>query len=734
MPGMTMQQAFDLAVQHHQAGRLKEAEGGYRKILEMEPLHAGALHHLGVIAHHAGRSDLAVNLIQQALLSLPLYSDAHNSLGIVLEATGRLEEGIAAYRMAVNLKPDCPDFLKNLGYALGSSGNLDEALAALQKAIDIRPGFAEAHLGLGTALREKHQYDGAIDAFSRAIALNPGLKEAYGNLRVVLQARGRLDEAIAIFMQALALEPDSVEVMNDLGIALSERGRSDEAVVTYRRAIALKPDYHPADNNLGNTLREMGKLDEAVAAYDQALGLLPDSWEINLNSGNALRDRGDLDEALAAYGKALALRPGCHHAHSNILYCLHFLPGSDAAPIAEEHRLWSQRHAVPLREHNRPHSNDRSPERRLRIGYISPDLRLHSVSFFLDGLLEQHDRTMVDVFCYSDTQDQDSMTARLCGHGGNWRRISGLADPEVAGLIRGDRIDILVDLAGHTANNRLSLFARKPAPVQVTWLGYPNTTGLDTMDYRVTDACADPPGQTEQFHSEQLVRLPRSAWCYQPPRESPPVGPPPFRVAGHVTFGCFNALPKINKPLLQLWAEILIAVPGSRLLLKNNAMGEGSVRQRLIDFFGISGISPERLELIERMPDFLGHLALYGRVDIALDTFPYHGTTTTCEALWMGVPVVTLGGETHVPRVGVSLLSNLGRREWIATTRAAYVDQAVRLAGDFQRLAGLRATLREELLASPIMDAPAFARDMEAAYRKMWRTWCGRLDSPSCPE
>jgi predicted O-linked N-acetylglucosamine transferase (SPINDLY family) len=413
---------------------------------------------------------------------------------------------------------------------------------------------------------------------------------------------------------------------------------------------------------------------------------------------------------------------------------MNYHPGMEASAIAEEHRRWNQVHAEPLRPFILPHTNERSPSRRLRIGYVSPDFRAHSVAYFLEGLLEHHDHSQVEVFCYAEVANPDAVTARMEQLAGHWRRITGMPDAEVAELIRHDGIDILVDLAGHTANRRLLVFARKPAPVQVTWLGYPNTTGLDTIDYRLTDHFADPPGSTEHLHSEQLIRLPQSAWCYRPLENPPPVSAPPVHDTGHITFGCFNAMPKINRPLLELWSGILLAVPGSRLLLKNASLGETSMQHQLWKQLQEMGIGPERVEMVGCVPDLSGHLGMYGRVDIALDTFPYHGTTTTCEALWMGVPVVTLAGKTHVSRVGASLLSNLGHQEWIASIPEEYVKIAVELAKDLPRLTALRSTLRERMQASPLMDAAGFARDIEAAYRKIWRTWCAQPESHPCPK
>jgi predicted O-linked N-acetylglucosamine transferase (SPINDLY family) len=700
MPEMTIQQAFDLAVQHHQAGRLNEAESIYRQILAAEPQHFGSLHHLGLIAHQVGKNEIAVDMIRQALV----------------------------------LNPTSPEAYSNLGNALREIGQHDEAISACRKAIAIQPGFPGAHYNLGLALYEKKQLDGAIAAYRQVIALRPSSPEAYSKLGNALQDKGRLDEAIVACRHALVLHTGYPEAHNNLANALRAKGELPEALAALRQAIALQPDNPAGHCNLGITLAEMGQFDEAIAAYRQAITIQPLMSVAHNNLGGVLKEMGRLDEAIVAYQQALSIRADYSSAHSNLVLTMHYPPGLEASVIAEEHRRWNRLHAEPLRPFIQPHANERSPDRRLRIGYVSPDFRDHSVAYFLEGLLEHHDPAQVEVFCYADVANPDAVTARMEQFAGHWHRIIGLADAELADLIRADGIDILVDLAGHTANNRLPVFARKPAPVQVSWLGYPNTTGLDTIDYRLTDALADPLGSGEELYTEQLVRLPRSGWCYRPFGQSPPVGVPPVHDTGYITFGCFNAMAKINDPLLELSTKILLAVPGSRLLLKNSPVAEPSVRQRISAMLGQAGIGPERLQVLGRVPDIAGHLACYGRVDIALDTFPYHGTTTTCEALWMGVPVVTLAGQTHVSRVGVSLLSNLGLAELIATSPGEYVDLAVGLAADLPRLAGLRASLRERMRASPLMDAAAFASDMEAAYREMWRKWCEQSESTPWPK
>jgi len=717
---MTIQQAFDLAFQHHQAGRLREAEQLYRQILAQHPAHIDALYLLGVLAHQVGRHDAAVDLIQRVIAIRPNWPEACFHLGDALNHLGRADQAIAAYRQTIALKPDCAEAHYNLGNVLNATGRGDEAISAYRQAIALKPSYFEAYNNLGSVLQASGRLDEAIAAYQQTLSLRPNSLEAYNNLGNSLRSKGLLDQAMAAFRQAIALKPNCAEAYNNLGNALKDQGQIDPAIAAYRQAIAIKPTVAEYHTNLGVALRAIGQSDQAIAAYRQALAIKPALAEAYNNLGVVLKDQGQLDQAIAAFHQAITLQPNYSEAHSNLLFTLHYPAGEDAQAIVDEHRRWNQQHAAPLRPLIRPHLNDRNPDRRLRIGYVSPDLHDHVVGWYLLPLLANHDHRNFEIFAYAQVPAPDAMTQRLREHTDGWRSLLGLSNAQAADLIRQDHIDILVDLAGHTTQNRLLVFAHKPAPVQVTYLGYPNTTGLATMDYRLSDAYADPPGQTEAYHCEHLLRLSPCAWCFAPTASPPLAARPP----GPITFGCFNNFPKVTEPMLKRWGHILLAVPASRLLLKSAGLGSASVRLRVQQLLGELGIGPERLELRGREPGYAGHLALYGRMDIALDTFPYHGTTTTCEALWMGVPVVSLAGLSHVARVGVSLLHNVGLPELVANTPAEYVRLAVDLANDLPRLQRLHSTLRPRLQASPLMDAPRFARNVEAAYRQMWWKYC----------
>ena len=786
---MTIPQAFELALQHHQSGRLAEAEGLYRQILAVDPRQAGALHLLGVVAHQLGRNDVAVELMRRALALAPGVPALHSDLGEAYRGLGQLDEAIAAYRQAIALQPDFPGAHSNLGIALRDKGQLNEAIAAYRQAIALQPNLPVAHNNLGNALQDKGQLEEAITAFRQAVALHPNYPEAYSNLGNALKNRGRLDEAIASYHQAVALRPNLSEAHTNLGVALQDKGQLDEAIAAhrqaialkpnfseahynlgialhgkgqidaavvayrqaialrpnypeaqcnlgnalreqgqlaegigaYRRAISLKPEFPEAHSNLGNALKDQGQLDEAIAAYRQAISHRPNYPDAHNNLGNALKDQGRLDEAIAAYRQAIALKPNFRDGHSNLIYAMHFHCSEDALAIREEHRRWNRQFAEPLRRFHRAHPNERDPERRLRIGYVSPDFREHVGACVVVPLFEAHDRSLYELHAYASVSRPDRISERLRRSVSAWHDVRRLGNEELAERIRQDGIDILIDLTMHMAHNRLPLFACKPAPIQVTWLAYPGSTGLETIDYRLTDALMDPPSPGTEGCSEESVRLPDSWCCYDPISNLPQAPVETSHWGEFVRFGSLNNFCKLNEPLLRLWGQVLAAVPGSRLLL---LAAEGRHRDDLRRTMETMGIAGHRVEFCGRCSRD-EYLRLYDRIDIALDPVPYNGVTTTLDALWMGVPVVSLAGKTAAGRAGLSLLSTAGLAELATRTPEEFVGVASGLAQDRPRLAQLRSTLRSRMEASPLMDAPRFARNIEAAYRTAWRRWCG---------
>ena len=575
----------------------------------------------------------------------------------------------------------------------------------------------------GLSLRGLGRTDDAIREFRTAVKLQPTLAEAHHQLGNVLKSLGRFVEAAASLREAARLAPDNAVVWLNLGVACLEMKAFPEASDCFQRAILLQPANPEAHNILGHALLSQGLITDAKRHLTEALRLRPGYPSAHNNLARALRAQGRQTEAIAHYQASLEGNPNAA-IHSNLLYAFNFVPDKSPEELWAEHRRWAELYSEPLRAAWRPHRNDLSPARRLRIGYVSPDLVSHAVAFFLEPVLIAHDRAQFEIFAYSDALAGDQVTERLRAQTTQWRDIAQLSDEQVATLIRQDRIDILVDLAGHTARNRLLVFARKPAPVQATWLGYPNTTGLTAIDYRITDSISDPVGQTEAWYSERLIRLPGPFSCYLPPSASPPVAPLPALASGHITFGCFNNFAKVTPQAIELWARLLRGIPNSRLFLKSRGLTDPETAGQIHAAFGRHEIAPDRIELNGDRLSVADHLELYRKVDIALDTFPYNGTTASCESLWMGVPVVTLAGRAHVSRVGASLLTHLAAPEWIAATPDEYAAICANLTSDLPRLAANRQGLRERMRCSPLCDGPSFTHHFETGYRAAWVHRC----------
>jgi protein O-GlcNAc transferase len=717
---MNIHQAFEEAVQRHQSGRFGEAEVLYRRIIAAQPDHAEVLHMLGLLAHQSGHHDAAGELMRRALALMPENAACHSNLSDVERVRKRFDEALAACRRAIELEPYFANAHNNLGNVFADMGRPEEAIAAYRRTLELTPEDAEVCVNLGNVLRATDRTDEAIAAFRKAASLQPENAAAHHSLGIVLKDARRMAEAVVALQRAIQLEPEFAEAHFHLGQAFREMDRVHDAIGSFRQAIRFKPDYAEAHQRLGAAFRASGQIAEAIAACGAAIRLKPDFAEAYGNLANALKDECRVEEAVAACRRALQLDPSLSVTHSNLLLCLHYLPAGDSGALFDEHCRWADIHAQPDARLIQPHANDCDPGRRLRIGYVSPDFRQHPVAYFVEGLFASHDSEKAEVFCYADVRRPDAVTERLRELVPHWRDIARVPDERVASLIREDRIDILVDLAGHTANNRLLVFAIKPAPVQVTWLGYCDTTGLRTMDWRFTDAHADPSGSTEQFHTERLFRLPETFASYRPAKEAPAVNPLPALSRGLVTFASFHAAGKLNAPMLECWAEIMRNVSGSRLMFAGFGLDETAIRERLAAFFAERGVESPRLEFRPRR-SFAQYLAQHNDVDVLLDCHPFSGHTVSCHALWMGVPVVTLAGRNHCSRMVASVLANVGLPELIAGTPAEYVTTACELAADLQRLAQLRSSLRERMAASPLTDALAFARSIEDAFREMWR-------------
>jgi len=612
-----------------------------------------------------------------------------------------------------------PDSLNATGIAYARNKQFNLAIAAFDRAIALDKNHFDAHNNLGAVLFETRQFDPAIEVLKRATTILPNSPEAHYNLAQSYKATGRYDAAIASYQRAIAIKPDYFQAHSNLGALFYALRQLDLAIASLRRAIAIHPNSVEALNNLGAALKESAQIDAAQATLQRAVQIDPRSAAAHNNLGNVLRDQGQHDQALNEFRAAIQIEPAHKDAWDSLLMSLHYHPAFSANAVLSEHHRWESLCAKPCYAEIKPHANDRSPDRTLRIGYSSPELILHPVGRFLDALFDHHDHKRFEIIVYSDVIRPDAMTQSLRKRATQWHNTAALSDAELADKIRADKIDVLVDLTLHASRNRMLTFARKPAPVQITYLAYNSTSGLSTMDYRLTDNHFDPPDRPA-FGIETSLRLP-SYWCYRPPTNCPELVPePPVNKAGYITFACFNNYNKVTTPALQAWARILAAVPNARLVLYCPSQSQ---QDRLRALFSEHNVSPDRLEFPRAVP-LLEYLAAYNRIDIALDPFPYNGGTTTCDALWMGVPVVTLAGEFGVARAGVSLLSTIGLTELIAPSIDQYVSLAAALAHDAPRLREIRSTLRDRMKRSSLMDEPLFARSIESLYRQGWQAWC----------
>jgi len=606
------------------------------------------------------------------------------------------------------------------------SGNLEEAEQVCSELLEKAPTNVEALFLLGNMAHQKGNCLDAVSLFSRAVAESPELPILHLNLGTSLMVLKRYKESLTHLNEATFLDPCYSAAWFQLGVALEEKGDLDSAIEAYVQTQRLDPSHDHAIQRSADIRHRQNRMEDALELYRQALRLQPDNFMACNNAGNAAKYLGRISEALAWYQKAQELEPDQRICASN--YLMTMLLSADYSPeeIYRKHALWSDIFETPLIQERKAPANSPIPERPLCIGYLSCDYKNHPVAFFIEPILASHNRQNFTIFCYSNCDSPDMITAQLERLADAWRPIHHLGDDEVCQLIMNDGIDILVDLGGHTAQNRLTVFARKPAPVQTTWLGYAATTGLKSIDYRITDAAADPPGSTEHVHSETLWRLPDNFICYRPPANSPPVAPLPCLTNGFVTFGVFNHFSKITPEAVDLWCKLLFTLPNAKLLIKALGMEHEPMRQRTREMFASRGIHHERLELLGKTPSIYSHLELFGKVDISLDTFPYNGTTTTCESLWMGVPVVAKEGNSHVSRVSVSLLGTVGLSGLVAGSDEDYVGLAAFLAGDWKNLEILRNNLRDRVRKSKLLDTAGFTQNLEGAYREMWQRWCAK--------
>jgi predicted O-linked N-acetylglucosamine transferase (SPINDLY family) len=678
------------AVALHREGQLSAAESLYRELLAGDPRHVDALHLLGVIALQRGDHAAAIDLIRRAIAQRGDQAAFYNNLGTALEGRGLADEALASFRHALAIDPACVDALNNLGLALQRCGLPDEALATFDRALSLQPDSVDALINRGS----------------------------------LLTSRGRINDAIVSLTAAVAINPAHAAAHHQLGNALKDQRRLEDACLCYRRALELRPDFAAALNGLGMSLTMLGQSSEAESCLRRGLAIEPNDSAIHNNLGNALNNQGRTDEALACYRRAVELNPGFVVAHSNALNTLQYQHGITRAELAAAHAEFNRQHALPLAPAAAPIATVRGPSRPLRVGFVSADLWQHPVGYFLFGAITGVDRSRIEPCFYTDLRRPDNLTTRFRAAAAVWRETAGLRDDDLAAVIRNDGIDILVDLAGHTAGNRMLVFARRPAALQVTWLGYQGTTGLTAIDVLIADEHVVPSG-SEAYCCERVLRLSGGYVCYEPTADMPAVAPLPATAAGFVRFGSFNNPAKISPETVAVWARVLDRVPGARLVLRYRGLDDPAVQSRLRTLFRAQGIEDTQLEMHPQSPRG-AYLESFGQIDIGLDPFPFGGGITTCDSLWMGVPVVTLPGETFASRHSMSHIVSAGVTETIATSADDYVAIAVTLAHDLPRLAALRADLRGRMAAATLCDRHRLAAGLTQAFEAAWQERIGR--------
>ena len=742
----SLEETIKIAVAHHREGRLHEAENCYRLILASFPHHPDSNHNLGTICRQVGKHAAALPLLQAALVANPANGQYSISYADALVATGNAAQAIDVLKRAapfndLNLAGSAEQLVKKAQSMLVPVS----PVAPPQVEIDTLVGlfrsrrFAELETGARALIANfpssgvlwkllwaslHRQGKESFATLQNAVQLMPQDPELHYNLGVTYAAALKYELAVTSYHQAIELKPDYFEANNDLGLALLILGDLDGAIASFQRALELKPDDAYCVSNMGTAQRSKELFDDAVESFRIASGLKPDNAKIHDNLAMALIDVGELSESLASNARVLELEPEHLHARSRSLYIANFFSKATPAAMLAEARSYGKLVA----DKAKPFASWKcvfAPDKRMRVGIVSGDLRDHPVGYFVENVLKEiagNRSVAVEVIVFSNNVIETGITQRIKSCCVEWHMVESLPDEKLAKLIWEREIDILIDLSGHTAANRLPVFAWKPAPVQATWLGYFATTGVEAIDYFIADEYGVAEGE-EAFFTEKLWKLPHTRLCFTPPDLVVNVMPPPSLQAGYVTFGCFNKLTKMTEAVVKLWARILEAVPESRLLLKANMLNSESQCRSVIERFAAHGIARERLQL-QGPSSRVDYLAAYGQVDIALDPFPFTGGTTTVEALWMGVPVLSLNGDRLLSRQSASILRNVGLDDWIAKSQDEYLAKAIGFAQNINALAPLRSASRQRLIQSPVCDAPRFAVQFEQALRAMWHSHC----------
>lgn len=700
-------------------GRDNEAIASFVDAIRLFPEYAEAYNNLGNAQVTLNQFGAAIDSYNRALLIRPEYAEVHYNLGTLLQGQGNIHSAVSSYRRALEIRPDFAEASYNLAGALKELKQLPAAIACYKDAIAAAPDYADAYFNLGLTLKENGQPDDAISSLRRAIEVKPDFANAYNMLGISLHEMGALDESASCYRKAISIEPRTVIFHNNLGLVLHDFEQADVVLASYHKAIEINPNYANAYNNLGLTLYELGQHDEAIECYQKCIELDPELPEVYCNYGTALRDMGNIDEAIHHYIKALQLRPSFENAYDALLFCVNYHPDLSGEEIYAYYREYQNFFGAPFLSTWKPHTNQRDSSQKLRIGYVAASFHSHACRHFLQPLLANHDRQHFEIYAYAQISKSDEFTESYKQYCDHWIPTRGMTDDALAERIRSDGIDVLVDISGHTAGNRLQVFARKPAPVSLHWLDFGYTTGLEAIDYYLTDDATIPEG-SQQLFSETPWKLPGVAYAYRPAEGMGEVNTLPAKERGYVTFGTLTRAVRINEHVIRVWSEILKATPNARLVVNSGNYQNIRMKEFLLNRFVEQGIAPERLAIGCDSPPW----DVLRGIDIGLDCFPHNSGTTLFETLYMGIPFVTLANRPSVGRLGASVLHGLGHPEWIAETEAEYIFKAVALAADMPALEQLRSGLRAEMQQSALMDEIGFTRSVEDAYQQMWKRWC----------
>ena len=718
--GRKIDAAITIAAQHKSAGRYLEAEANFKSCLEANPEDFEALSMFGALKLQMGQHDSAAELLSHAITLNPLQPSAHSELGKVYLETNRIEEAKNCFVKALELEPNLAEAHYKLGNIHRIEGTLDAALACYKKAVSINPNYSEAHNNAGVTYEAKGQRNDAIASYRKALAINPTLENAQFNLGLLLLGKGNAVEALECFNKTIALNPNSPDAHNLKGMVHQERREYTEAIAAYKKALSIDPNFADAHNCLGVTYQLQGNLSDSIASFRKAISLRPDFAAAHTNLGMTLLQMGKSDEAISVLRDAVTINPDSAVCHSNYLFCLSHDENANPEEVFAKHCAFGDHFEAPFRAQWSRHGNLADPDRKLRVGFVSADLYAHAVSSFVEPLWAALDSKLVEIWVYSNNPAEDAVTLRLQGLAQRWRKVHAMSDAELAQKIRDDAIDILFDLSGHTADNRLLTFVRRPAPIQISWIGNPNTTGLTAIDYYLADPYSAPPGLLDSLFTEKIVQLPSGA-LFQPFSPSSPVNELPALASGTLTFATFGRSDKLTDSVIRLWSRVLTAIPGSRMFLVG--LSDHSRKANITEQFAHNGVDANRLVFHPRL-GMNEYLALHQQVDMILDTFPFAGGTTSCHAVWMGVPVLTLAGKTMSSRVGAIINGNLDLPSFTTESAEEYVAQAVQWSQRLPELAKLRAALRSKTIAAPMCQPHTVARWLEAALRTMWQRWC----------